>query len=205
MAEDNKANSGLDGLSEKAYEIARRRKAAAQELVTMLEDEYETWFESSAASLLRACAWLAGTSLFRSFGFDRKLEPGSPVLSDKSNTEGMKMLKVFMFLIDQDGIKLKPDDFAVSIPADKRSTKSILQVQEHFQDRYNDIMRRHDFDYVEGAKTGAVACARLVKLHCLNRSDLEPSLAATIVTMGFVEGAKTAPANLGGPSNGTTA
>lgn len=205
MAEDNKMNSGLDGLSEKAYEIARRRKAAAQELVTMLEDEYETWFGSSAASLLRACAWLAGTSLYRSFAFDQQIEPGSPVLSDKSNTEGMKMLKVFMFLVQQDGIKLKPDDFAVSLPADKRPAKNILEVQEHFQDRYNEIMQRHDFDFAEGAKTGAVACARLMKLHCLNRSDLEPPLAASIVTMGFVEGAKTAPAPLRVPGKGNTA
>ena len=95
MAENNNTNSGLDGLSEKAYEIARRRRAAAQELVTMLEDEYETWFESSAASLLRACAWLAGTSLYRSFGFDRKIEPGSPVLSDKANTGGENRLAGF--------------------------------------------------------------------------------------------------------------
>ncbi len=104
-------------------------------------------------------------------------------------------MKVFMFLVDKDGIKLKPDDFAVEIPSTQKAVKSIAEVQAHFQPRYNDIMRTHDFDYLEGARTGAVACARLMKLHCLNRTDLDPPVAASIVSMGFVEGATSAPAD----------
>lgn len=200
MADNNGSHSGLEGLSEKAYEIARRRQAAALEVVTMLEDQYESWFESSAASVLQACAWLAGTSLYRSFGFEAAIEPGSPVPSDKPNEEGLKLLKVFMYLVDKDGIKLKPDDFAVEIPPDQKTLRNILEVQGHFQHRYNEIMKSHEFDYLEGAKTGAVACARLMKLHCLNRSDLKPPVAATIVSKAFVEGVQTAPARAAGES-----
>ena len=69
--------------------------------------------------------------------------------------------------------------------------KTLLEIQEQFQDRYNEIMRQHGFDYMEGAKTGAVVCALLVKVYALRRKDLEPKLAASIVSMGFVEGAKT--------------
>ena len=195
---NNGSQSGSNDLGERAYEIARRRQAAALEVVAMLEDQLDTWFESSAASLLRACAWLAATSLYRSFASGTNLEPGAPVLSDKSNEEGLKMLKVFMFLVDKDGIQLKPDDFAAELPAELKPRKNILEVQARFQERYNEIMQRHQFDYLEGAKTGAVACARLLKLHCLNRSDLEPRMAASIVSSGFVEGVKTAPARLDG-------
>ena len=193
-----KANGSgsLDDLSERAYEIARRRQAAAVEVVTLLENQYELAFDSHAATLLRGAAWLAGTSLYRSFGFPANHAPGTPVLSDKSNEEGLKLLKVFMFLLDKDGIKLTPHDYAARIPVEHEPKKQILQVQEQFQDPYNRIMKQHGFDYLEGAKTGAVACARLVKIHCLNRKDLEPPVAAMIVSMGFVEGSKTAPAKL---------
>ncbi|MGE5072034.1 MAG: hypothetical protein ACM3MF_01285, partial [Anaerolineae bacterium] len=120
----------------------------------------------------------------------------TPVLSDQANEEGTKLLKVFMFLIKKDGIDFKPDDLAAELPSADKPLKTILEVQEQFQQRYNEIMREHSFDYLEGAKTGAVACARLVKIHCLNRKDLEPAAAASIVSMGLVEGSKTAPAKL---------
>jgi hypothetical protein len=176
--------------------IARRRQAAAVDVVAMLEEQFDTWFASNAATLLHACAWLAGTSLFRSFEFDPNSEPGTPVLSDQANLEGVKLLKVFMFLLKKDGIDLKPDDLAAELPPADKPVKTILEVQEQFQQRYNEIMRDHSFDYAEGAKTGAVACTRLVKIHCLNRKDLEPRAAVSIVSMGFVEGSKTAPAKL---------
>ena len=193
-----KANGSgsLDDLSEKALEIAKRRQAAANDAVVLLEEHYETAFESHAATLLRAMAWLAGTSLYRSFGFPNDLPPGSPVLSDQSNEEGMKLLKAFMFLIDRNGIKLKPDEFTADIPVEHQPRKDILQVQNQFQSQYNGIMKEHGFDYLEGGKTGAVACARLVRLHCQDRKDMEPKVAASIVSMGFVEGSKTAPAPL---------
>ncbi len=200
MADNNGSNSSLDDLSARAYEIAKRRQAAALEVVTLLEDEYDTWFESSAATVLYACAWLAGTSLYRSLE-----AAGSAAFADKSNEEGLKLMKVFMFLVDKDGIKLKPEDFAVQIPADQKPRKTIAEVQAHFQKRYNEIMNAHEFDALEGAKTGAVACARLMKLHCLNRKDIEPQVAASIVSVGFVEGIKTVPAPLDGESGSGTA
>ena len=192
MAENN-AGGLPEDLSEKAFEIAKRRQAAASDVVALLEDSFETTFEAHAATLLRAAGWLAGTSLYRSFSFPADIPAGSPVLSDKSNDEGMKLLKVFMFLVQKFGVELKAGDFAAEIPAEQKARISILQVQEKFEGRYHQIMKEHGFDYAEGARAGAVACALLVKLHCLNRSDLEARLAASIVTMGFVEGTKTAP------------
>ncbi len=198
MADNHASSSGMENLSERAYEIAKRRQAAAVEVVAMLEDQFESWFESSASTVLHACAWLAGTSLYRAFGSGEDPAPGSAAFVERSNEEGLKLMKVFMFLVDKDGIKLKPEDFAVEIPAEWKPAKSIGEVQARFQERYNEIMRMREFDYLEGAKTGAVACAKLVKLHCLNRTDLEPPVAASIVSIGFAEGAKTAPAPLDG-------
>ncbi len=197
MTKGNGSGS-VEDLGEKAYEIAKRRQAAAMDVVALLEDQYEAAFESHAGTVLRAGAWLAGTSLYRALGLPTDLPPGSPVISEQSGAEGLKWMKVFMLLVERGGINLKPDDYAADIPPAQAPRKDILQVQEQFQAPYNQIMENYGFDYLEGAKTGAVACARLVKLHCENRKDLEPPTAASTVSIGFVEGSKTVPAELKG-------
>ena len=176
----NENESGsLDRLSEQALEIARRRQAAASDVIAMLEEHFETAFESHAATVLHAGAWLAGRSLRRSRGS----EAGNPPDGE------MKLMKVFKFLVDKNSFQLKPEDYAVEIPGEQTPRMTMGQVEEKFGNRYDEIMKKHEFDYADGARTGAVACARLLKIHCLNRKDLEPRLAASIVSMGFVEGA----------------
>jgi hypothetical protein len=196
MSEPDPSTSPQD-LSAKAFEIAKRRQAAAAALLKLFE-EHETTFGAHVGTVLYAAAWLAGTSLYRSLGYQQEFEPGVVVLSEEANQQIPALMKVFMFLLDKDGLKLKPDGFIARIPPELSPHKTLLQIQEEFQDRYNEIMKEHGFDFMEGAKTGAVVCELLVKLYALRRKDVEPNLAASIVSLGFVEGAKTAPAALKG-------
>ncbi len=191
-------NRSLESLSDRAYEIAKRRQAAADSVVTMLEQQYEAIFQSHAATVLRAAAWLAGTSLYRSLDNEAK---GSPLPETASDQEGLKLLKVFMLLVDKNGIQLKPEEYASSIPPEEEPRVNMMQVQQQFEGRYHEIMQQHGFDLLEGARTGAVACARMVKLHCLNRKDVQPNIAASTVSIGFVEGSKMVPGD-GGTANG---
>lgn len=183
-----KGNGSMDSLSEKAYEIAKRRQAAANEVVSMLEDEYDTTFGRHAASVLHAAAWLAGISLRRSLQSNGNSPAGATSGVDGSNEE-LKLMKVFMFLIDKNGIKLKPEEYTVEVPDEHSPRITIPETEQKFGDRYDEIMEQHGFDHTDGARTGAVVCARLVKLHCINRSDVAPDIAASIVAKGFVEGA----------------
>lgn len=178
-------NGSLEGLSEKAYEIARRRQAASTDLVAMLEEHFETTFGSHAATLLHGAAWLAGGSLRRSF--DAQDSTGEKGV--QQSDEAMKLMKVFMFLVDKDGAQLKPEDYMAEIPEDQKPRLTIGAVEEQFAQRYDEIMKKHGFDLADGARTGAVTCSKLLKIHCLNRNDLEPKIAASIVSIGFVEGA----------------
>ena len=121
----------------------------------MLEDEYETTFRSHAATLLRAAAWLAGSSLQRSF------PPGGSMPADGSEraeqpNEELKLMKVFMFLVDKNGIQLKPEDYALKIPGELSPEMGLEQVEKHFGKRYDEIMKKHGFDGAGGARTGAV-------------------------------------------------
>jgi hypothetical protein len=181
-------------LTEKAFEIAKRRQAAAADVLKLLEEQYQTTLGSHVGTVLYAASWLAGTSLYRSMGYKDQMEPGVVVLSKEVDQRIPALMKVFMYMLDKDGVKLKPDEFVAKIPAELRPRKTLFEIQDQFQDRYNEIMKAHGFDYMEGAKTGAVVCALLVKTSALRRKDLEPKLAASIVSMGFIEGAKTAPA-----------
>lgn len=170
-------NSSLENLSEQAYEIARRRKAAASEVEAMLEEQYEKAFASHAASVLHAAAWLAGNSLRRAFPSD-------------GAGEELKLMKAFMFLVDRYGIKLTPEDYAAEVPPDQRTRLTPQEIEAKFGPRFDEVMKDHGFDFADGARTGAVVCARLVKLHCANRNDLQPQVAASIVSRGFVEGGR---------------
>ncbi len=195
MAEAD-AGGSLQHLSDQAVEIAKRRQQAAVEVLQLLEKGLQPAVSSHPESVLYAAAWLAGTSLYRSFGYAEEAASGTIMLSEKANQEWPKLMKVLMFLLDKEGIKLKQDELILEIPAAHSAKTSILQIQAELQAPFNEIMKRNGFDYAEGAKTGAVVCAMLIKVYCLRRKDLEPGLAAGIVSMGFVEGAKTSPAPL---------
>jgi hypothetical protein len=195
MSEDA-ASESAQSLSDKAFEIATRRQEAAVEVLALLDKKLDKAIGEHPETALHAAAWLAGTSLYRSFGYTNEPAPGTIMLSEVANQEWPKLMKVFLSLIEKDGIKLEPDDLLLEFSAEQRPKKSILEIQQEFQDEYNEIMRKHGFDYAEGGKAGAVVCAMLVKAYCIRRKDLDPALAAGVVEMGFIEGAKTVPAPL---------
>lgn len=175
----------------------KHRQQAAIEILEIFQEHFSTTFESHPASVLYAGAWLAGTSLFRSFGYTLDAAPGTVILSEKANEEGQKLLNLYLYIIvEKDRIKMDPEKMILEIPPEYKSKKDILEIQELFQDSYNRIMRRHGFDFVGGAQVGAFICAILTKTHCIHRKDLEPEMAAGIAAMGFVEGTKTSPAPL---------
>jgi hypothetical protein len=182
-------------LGSQALEIAQRRQAAARQVLELLQSQFGA-SPSHPETVLYAAAWLAGTSLYRSMGIHPDIEPGTPVLSDQANEHGPKLLTIFSTLVEKFGLALKQDDLVFKVPAEHKSEMGILEVQDRIQVPYNEIMRKHKFDYLEGAKTGAVACAFLVKIFCIDTHRLPAGLAAGIVSMGFVEGSKTAPTPL---------
>lgn len=188
---------GLDpkDLGAQALELAKRRQDAANEVLALLERHFAT-SAPHPQSVLYAASWLAGTSLFRALRLGEALQPGVVVLSEKVNEEWPKLMRTFVYLVEKFGIKVKPDEATFKIEPEHQSHESLRRIQEELQVPYNAIMTAHGFDYADGAKTGAVACALLVKGYCATHKVLEPGLAAGIVAMGFVEGAKTAPAPL---------
>jgi len=192
---EDRRDSNSKDLGTQALEMAKRRQDAANEVLALLERHFAT-AAPHPESVLYAASWLAGTSLFRALKIGETLKPGVVVLSDKVNEEWPELMRTFVYLVEKFGIMVKPEAATFDVPPEHRSHESLRGIQEELQTPYNAIMTAHGFDYAEGAKTGAVVCALLVKGYCVTHKVLEPGLAVGIVAMGFVEGAKTAPAPL---------
>jgi hypothetical protein len=54
-------------------------------------------------------------------------------------------------------------------------------------------MKKHGLDYLDGARAGMIVSSIIFQYHCTKIKDIDPFMAAGIVAMGIVEGAKTAP------------
>lgn len=177
--------------------LQKNRADAAAEVMGIFDRHFRTPQGSHPGTVLSAAAWLAGTSLYRSFGYTQNPEPGTVMLSEKANRAFPKLLDLFTYYISKGGTPIKPEHFILEIPDAFKPTKTILQIQEAHQDEYNAIMKKHNLDYLDGARAGIIACAMLFNYHCMKRQDLDPRLGAGIISMGIVTGAKTAPMPLG--------
>ncbi len=195
MTEESQSTNPQD-LGAQALEAAKRRQDAAKEVLALLERHFKDLPAPHPETVLYAAAWLAGTSLYRSLKIEGDLQPGVVVLSEKANEEWPKLMRTFVYLVEKFGIAVKPDAANFEIAPEHRSQQSLQEIQSALQVPYNAIMTAHGFDFSEGAKTGAVLCALLVRSYCGTHKLLDPNLAASIVAMGLVEGAKTAPVPL---------
>ncbi len=192
----DKSASDTKDLGAQALELARQRQGAANEVLALLERHFAT-SAPHPESVLFAAAWLAGTSLHRALALGRGPDQQKATVEARVSEEWPKLIRTFVYLVEKFGIQVKADQTNLELAAEHESHESLRQIQEELQTPYNAIMSAHGFDYADGAKTGAVACALLVRGYCLAHKVLEPALAVDIVATGLVEGAKTAPAPLG--------
>jgi hypothetical protein len=176
--------------------LQKNRADAAKEVMGIFDKHFRTPQGIHPGTVLSAGAWLAGTSLYRSFGYTQNPEPGTVMLSEKANQQFPKLINLFTYYMVQGGTPIKPEQFILQIPDASKPVKTILQIQEAHQDEYNAIMKRHNLNYLEGARAGIIVCSMLFNYHCVKRQDLNPRLGAGIISMGIVTGAKTVPAPL---------
>jgi len=175
-------------------ELQKKRYDAAMEFAGVIQENFlSSEGKAHAGTVLAVAAWLAGTSLYRSLNYKHNPAPGIVMLSNEVNEQWPKLMNLFMYYLERNGTHLRPDQLILN-PADQdKPQMEILQVQEKFQDRYNEIMKKHDLDYLDGARAGMIVCSIIFQYHCTRVKDIDPSAAAGIVSMGIVTGAKTSP------------
>lgn len=176
-------------------EKLRRGRLAALELLPILKAKL---FASNgglhAGTMLSAAAWLTGTSLFRSFHFDEEDRLGPVLKAEEVNREWESLV----YLLEQYNFQ-KADIpvgrlvlAAMGAPGFFKPEVEMLYVQSELQGQYNAVMKKHGFDYLDGARVGVVLCTILIQQYS-GAKLIEAEAAAGLVAQGIFEAAKAVP------------
>src|SRR6266498_935979 len=177
-------------MQKKRHEAALEFLKAFQERIPLVDGK------PHAGSVLAVGARLAGTSLFR-FINQKEFTPGGVVLSEEINQAWPQLMNLFVLYCKQHGIDIMSKPMITKFPEKDKPRLEIEEVLAEYQDQYHEIMKSHGLDYLNGARAGMIICSILFEYHTKKVKDIDPFVAAGIVAMGIVEGAKTAPPKLG--------
>ena len=185
-------------MQKKQYDAAMEFLKAFQERMPLVNGK------PHAGTVLAVAARLAGTSLYRSLHYKNDAVPGVVVLSKEVNEAWPQLANLFAFYCKQNGFDIMAKPMVTQFPERDKPLMSVDQVLQEYQDQFHDIMKKYGLDYLNGARAGIVVASIIFQDHCAKVKDIAPDVAAGIVAMGIVEGAKTAPPPLGEkPRTGT--
>ena len=176
-------------------EMQKKRYDAAMEFLKMFQEKVPlVGGKPHAGTVLAVPARLAGSSLFRSLNYNNKeFAPGVVVLSNEVNDAWPQLLNLFAFYCKQNKIDVMAKPLVTKFPEHDQPRMTVEQVLAEYQDEYLEIMQRHGLDTLNGGRAGMVICSIVFLHQCTVAKDIDPYVAAGIVAMGIVEGAKTAP------------
>jgi len=177
-------------------EQQKKRYDAAMEFIKIFQERMPLVDgKPHAGTVISIAARLAGTSMFRSVN-KKDVAPGVVVLSEEVNQAYPPLLNLFAFYCKQNGMDVMARPLVTQFPEQDKPRMELAQVQAEYQDQYNEIMKKHGLDYLEGARAGMIVCSIVFHYHCITNKDIDPYVATGIVAMGVVEGAKTSPVPL---------
>jgi hypothetical protein len=175
-------------------EMQKKRYDAAVEFLGVLQENLlSSNGRGHAGTNLSVAAWLAGTSLYRAMNYRQDSPPGTIMLSEEVNEAWPALLKLFLYYCQRSGIELDPNQWITKISDEHQPQMDISLAQEMFQDRYNEIMKKHGLDYLDGARAGMIVCSIVFQHHCTRARDMDLNVGGGIISMGIVAGAKTVP------------
>jgi hypothetical protein len=178
-------------------ELQKKRYEAALEFLTAFEERMPLVNgKPHAGTVFAVVARLAGTSLYRSLNSGKDVTPGVVVLSEEADRIWPQLMNLFASYCKQRGIDVTAKPMVTQFPEKDTPLLTVDQVLQEYQDQYYEVMKKHGLDYMNAARAGMIVCSIIFEYH--NKSkDIDPYVAAGIVAMGIVEGAKTAPPPLG--------
>jgi hypothetical protein len=175
-------------------EMQKKRHDAAMEFVQIFQEKIPLLRgKPHAGTVLAVSVRLAGSSLYRSLNPQKDIAPGVVVLSNEVNEAWPQLMNIFAFYCKQNGFDVMSKPMVTTFPEQNKPLMDVEQVLAEYQDQYHEIMKKHGLDYLDGARAGMIVCSIVFQYHCTKIKDIDPYVAAGIIAMGIVEGAKTAP------------
>jgi hypothetical protein len=176
-------------------QISEAQNKAAGEFVDLVATKLGSGRAVHSETAIASIARLAGSLLFRSFNLKvHSAEPGSAVLSNQANEEGLQLIGIMSAMLQHFGIVLDNEKLA-GTPSKRGSATelSVLESLAMLQADAMQIIKTNKLNLNEAAQAAAIATAFVVK-ECSR--DLGPEVSCNIATYGFIEGCKTVPPTL---------
>jgi hypothetical protein len=175
-------------------EMQKKRHDAAMEFIALFQEKTPLLHgRPHAGTVLAVPARLAGSSLYRALSYNKEIAPGTVVLSEEVNQAWPQLLHLFAFYCKQNGLDVMSKPPVTVFPEQNKPLMNVEQVLTAYQDEYLGIMQKHGLDYLEGARAGMIISSIVFEYHYKKAKDIDPFVAAGIVALGVVEGAKTTP------------
>lgn len=176
--------------------LSPEQVTAANEMAAAAVEALRTEQGVHAETAVAAAARMAGTFLFRSFGFKfPDVKPGQPVLSEAANEKGPQLLQALVGVLGGLGVELDRERLKAEPGPDHKPLLPFLETQKRVEPPCEAIRNRLGLSLQDAAMAAAAATAVVIRRTV---KVLDPSVAFHIAAYGFVEGTKTAPAGPGG-------
>ena len=147
-----------------------------------------------AETLIASVARMAGSMMYRSFGFDNTIEPGTAVLSEQANIHGPKLMNVMFVTLQQLGDQVGEDNLNLEYASAQFSQLTFKESHDRLAPLFLKYCEVTPLGLHDAALGAAIATGILVH-DC--REVLSADKGGAIAIYGFVEGTKTAPFPLG--------
>ena len=171
--------------------LTKQQLDSAQELAAASIAALKSEAGIHPGTVIAATARMAGTYLFRSFHLQLSdIQPGQAVLSDEANAKFPILIETAARLLSRIGITLQSAPSGLPTPPKDQPTLGFLETQRILEPAFHPIRTRYEFTSEQAAYAAAAATALLIS-HCAKA--LDPNIAFSIATLGFVEGTKIAP------------
>lgn len=143
-----------------------------------------------AESLVLSVARMAGSLMYRSFGHDRSIAPGTAVFSAQANIRGPQLTQLMLTTLNQLGDPVNERTLNLAFASASRSPLSFRESHERLAPYFLQYCETAALGMRPAAAAAAVAVGVLVHDSAV---VLPVADGAALAVYGFVEGTKTAP------------
>ncbi len=170
-------------------EITKNQNEAVNDIVEMVVNVIGNGSRAiDTTEAISSTARLAGSFLFRSFGFKINDEkPGTVMLSEEANIKGPELVNITLAVLQNFGIQI--DNNKMSNGNQKLAESNFVDVIRKVQAPALDIMKKRELSYEQMAQSTAIATAFIIQ----QSSNITPEEGFGIAIYHYIEGSKTNP------------
>lgn len=181
-------------------EITKNQNDAVNDIVEMVVSVVGKGSrEIDTTEAISSTARLAGSFLFRSFGFKiDNTKPGTVMLSEDANTKGPQLINITHAVLLNFGIQI--DNNKMSSGNKKHAESNFIDVISKVQVPALEIMKKNDLNYEQMAQSAAIATAFIIQ----QSNNITPEEGFGTAIYHYIEGSKTYPPEFEGNSENKT-